>query len=66
MLAVELRRRLLVAAVLVWMAFIAMLHWVTIRNIPSSVLYVESKTRIPLVAAREWLRGVMTAPLNAP
>jgi hypothetical protein len=63
-LIVELRRRVLVAAVLAWMALITFLDLLTMS--PGSVPYVESITRIPFVAARDWFHGLMSAPFHAP
>jgi hypothetical protein len=65
-LIVELRRRLLVAAVLAWMAAIAFLDYLTMMPGSRAEEYVENTTGIPFVAARAWFRSVMSAPLHSP
>jgi len=61
---VTLRRRLLVGAVLTWMALIAFMDWLTMS--PAWVSYVSSQTNIPFVDARNWLHSMVSAPLHAP
>ena len=63
-MSVELRRRVLVIAILVWMVLIAFLDWLTMM--PGFVSQVSDRTGVPLVAVRDRFHKMMSAPLHAP
>lgn len=63
-MSVELRRQLLVIAMLVWMVLIAFLN--SIIMMPGFVGQLSNYTGVPLVAVRDKFRTMMSAPLHAP
>jgi hypothetical protein len=57
-------RNLVAAFCAVWIAAMLFVQWLV--SMPTSALYVESKTQLPLTSAIYFVRGNLSKPLSPP